>query len=440
MPPKGATGNTYDLVQRAQVVLLRVYTNLKLDEIASRTGVNPRQIQRFYAEAIARGFDKDGPLLLEHLENKKRPEVASISKDPEVIQKITDHVSQSRATRSHNLIQIALQSECGLKREAVRKILKNQGYKKVKRTTKPGLNKTQRKERYQWALKFKDWTLDDWKRVCFSDETSVQVGHRRGGDRVWRKPSERDDKTCSKARWKGFSDFMFWGCFSYNFKGPCHIWQKETVQERKDSEKAIHLMNKQREPEAKAAWEVQSGLRRIRLDRPGKTPGIQPKWKYTKERGLLSRDPKGKGGIDWWRYRTVILLPKLIPFCTQNNLILQQDLAPSHAAEVNQELLQECNIEVLEWAGNSPDLNMIEPAWPWMKRGAGHYEGFESKKESPQIWQNLWDTMPQERIRRWIERLPRHIRRIIDLEGGNEYKEGARDKPRRLDSQGKSDW
>ena len=113
--------------------------------------------------------------------------------------------------------------------------------------------------------------------------------------------------------------------------------------------------------------------------------------------------PKGKGGIDWWRYRTVILLPKLIPFCTQNNLILQQDLAPSHAAEVNQELLQECNIEVLEWAGNSPDLNMIEPAWPWMKRGAGHYD--ESKKESPQIWQNLWDTMPQERIRRWIERL-----------------------------------
>ena len=70
--------------------------------------MNPRQIQRFYAEAIARGFDKDRPLLSEHLKNKKRPEVASISKDPEVIQKITDHVSQSRATRSHNLIQIAL--------------------------------------------------------------------------------------------------------------------------------------------------------------------------------------------------------------------------------------------------------------------------------------------------------------------------------------------
>ena len=45
--------------------------------------------------------------------------------------------------------------------------------------------------------------------MCFSDKTSIQVGHRRGGDRVWRKPLERDDKTCSKARWKGYSDFMF---------------------------------------------------------------------------------------------------------------------------------------------------------------------------------------------------------------------------------------
>ena len=80
-----------------------------------------------------------------------------------------------------------------------------------------------------------------------------------------------------------------------------------------------------------------------------------------------------------------ILLPKLIPFCVQNHLILQQDLAPSYAAEVNQELLQECGIEVLEWVGNSPDLNMIEPAWPWMKRGVGHFEGFKSKKQSPQL-------------------------------------------------------
>ena len=60
-----------------------------------------------------------------------------------------------------------------------------------------------------------------------------------------------------------------------------------------------------------------------------------------------------------------------------------------------------------------------------MKRGAGHYEGFESKKDNPAIWSDLWKELPQERIRRWIERLPRHITKIIELKGGNGYKEGA---------------
>ena len=387
---KKATRQQYNIAQKAQIVLLKQYTSKTNDEISVITGADPSTIKRIHKEAVTRGFDRDGPLLTEHLERKKRVEVPSKSKDPKVIKRVTDHVSQSRATRSQNLVTIAAQSGSGLKKESVRKMLKKEGYNKVKRTTKPGLDKRQRKDRYQWALKFKDWTLDDWKRVCFSDETSVQVGHRRGSDRVWRKPSERDDKTCSRARWKGYSDFMFWGCFSYDYKGPCHIWKAETATEKKESVTAINKLNKEREPEAKAAWELSTNLRRVRLDRPGKTPRIKPKWKFTKERGLLERDPKGKGGIDWWRYRMNILLPKLIPFCIENNLILQQDLAPSHAAKVNQELLQECNIEVLEWCGNSLDLNMIEPAWPWMKRAVGHYDGslsFESKKDSPPLWE-----------------------------------------------------
>jgi len=31
-----------------------------------------------------------------------------------------------------------------------------------------------------------DWSLEDWKKVVWSDETSVILGHRRGGVRVWR--------------------------------------------------------------------------------------------------------------------------------------------------------------------------------------------------------------------------------------------------------------
>jgi hypothetical protein len=106
--PKGPTGHTYDLVQRAQIVCLKQYTNKTNDEISQITGADPSQIKRFNKQATVRGFDEDGPLLTEHLENEKRPEVYSKAKDPGVIKNITDHARKSRTTRTRSLIQMPL--------------------------------------------------------------------------------------------------------------------------------------------------------------------------------------------------------------------------------------------------------------------------------------------------------------------------------------------
>ena len=35
-----------------------------------------------------------------------------------------------------------------------------------------------------------------------------------------------------------------------------------------------------------------------------------------------------------------------------------------------------------------------------------------------------WKELPQEKIQDWIERIPVHVQKVIELEGGNEYKEG----------------
>ena len=65
------------------MVLLKQYTSKTNDEISAITKADPTTIKRFHKEAVARGFDRDGPLLVEHLENKKRSvEVPSKSKDP----------------------------------------------------------------------------------------------------------------------------------------------------------------------------------------------------------------------------------------------------------------------------------------------------------------------------------------------------------------------
>src|SRR5271155_3117927 len=72
------------------------------------------------------------------------------------------------------------------------------------------------------------------------------------------------------------------------------------------------------------------------------------------------------------------------------------------------------------WCGNSPDLNIIETAWPHLKR-------IITKKGAPgsrEAAEKAWDDLEQERIQAWIRRIMRHVKQVIHLEGGNEYREG----------------
>ena len=91
----------------------------------------------------------------------------------------------------------------------VYRVLKEHGYRVYKRTIKPGLTKEQMKERLKWCLEHEHWTLEDWKNVIFTDETSVQMGAVRGKRRVWRKKDETFHPHVVTRRWKGFSEFMW---------------------------------------------------------------------------------------------------------------------------------------------------------------------------------------------------------------------------------------
>jgi hypothetical protein len=60
-------------------------------------------------------------------------------------------------------------------------------------------------------------------------------------------------------------EFMFWGCFSYDKKGPCHIWKRETAQEKKKATEILNKINKELEPELRIQWELETGIRRLAL-------------------------------------------------------------------------------------------------------------------------------------------------------------------------------
>lgn len=179
-------------------------------------------------------------------------------------------------------------------------------------------------------------------------------------------------------------------------------------------------MNADLEPKLRAEWELTNGVRRINLR--GQKPGKMPEWRFTKKTGKLTRS-KAKGGIDWYRYNTTILVPKLYPFrqacmADRANTLFQEDKAPAHARQHQQVGFDMARVSRLLWPGNLPDLDAIEPAWAWMKRYTTKKGAPKSRAEAIKTWAEAWRTLPQKRIQQWIKRFPRHIiKEIIRLEG-----------------------
>ena len=97
-------------------------------------------------------------------------------------------------------------------------------------------------------------------------------------------------------------------------------------------------MNTLLEPVLRSEWELEIGMARIGLRNRG---GQKPQWKWDQKHGKLAR--RVGNGVDWWRYRTCVLLPKLFPFakeCQKDrpDTIVQEDKAPSHAHHAQQRI------------------------------------------------------------------------------------------------------
>lgn len=416
----------YSISQRVHCLALQV-EGFSWQDIERKTGVKQSQQSYIKKKAFNRGFRPDvDPRILDHyVEDGKstgRPKEISVGTEERLLQ----IVRADRAGREKSSEVLAY--ECGISCASALRILHKHGLTTVKPTRKPGLNPAQRAARLAFCLTHKDWTLEDWKRVIWSDETSVILGQRRGAVRVWRDPNEAYDRTVIRNRWKSFSEFMFWGCFTWDKKGPCHIWTKESAQERAAADEELEKLNKELEPQLRAEWEITTAMKRVNLRRrPG---GRKPEWRFTEKNGKLVRNSKASG-IDWFRYWKLILLPKLIPFakdCMKErpDTLVQEDNAAPHAHHHQATVYAAYDIARLLWPGNSPDLSAIEPAWFWLKRRTTAFGAPTTRTEMEKIWYGAWKDLPQEKIQQWIQAIPDHIQEVIRLEGGNEYKEGLK--------------
>ncbi len=113
-------------------------------------------------------------------------------------------------------------TEAGVKasRATTHRRVKEFGYSCHFPLVKPLLSHRQRQRRLTWAKEKKNWTVAQWSKVLFSDESKFCISFGNQGPRVWRKGGEAHSPSCMKSSVKFPQSVMIWGAMSSAGVGP----------------------------------------------------------------------------------------------------------------------------------------------------------------------------------------------------------------------------
>ncbi len=79
--------------------------------------------------------------------------------------------------------------------------------------------------RLTWTKKKKNWTIAQWSKVLFSDESKFCISVGNQGPRVWRKGGEAHSPSCLKSSVKFPQSVMIWGAMSSAGVGPLSFYK-----------------------------------------------------------------------------------------------------------------------------------------------------------------------------------------------------------------------
>jgi hypothetical protein len=239
--------------------------------------------------------------------------------------------------------------------ETVRRALKEVGLRAIAKVKKPRILPRHKRQRLDFAIRYKDWTVDDWKRVIWSDETKINRLGSDGRQWAWKKPcSELSDQHVKGTVKFGGGSLMLWGCMTAQGVGyACRM------DGRMDSALYASILED----------ELLQTLEYYGLDR--------------------------------------------------EMTIFQHDNDPKHLSGIARQWFQDNGIEVLDWPSQSPDLNPIEHLWYHLKRQLASYETeAKGMNELWERVETEWDKIPREVCLKLIESMPRRIATVLSAKGG----------------------
>lgn len=94
-----------------------------------------------------------------------------------------------------------------------------------------------------------------------------------------------------------------------------------------------------------------------------------------------------------------------------------QDGAPCHTSKKVMAFLKEANIPVMDWPGNSPDLNPIENLWAIMKGKLKKNKNITSLPLLIRAIKELWVTLPRPLMLKLAHSMPSRIKKCLENGG-----------------------
>lgn len=261
--------------------------------------------------------------------------------------------------KAENAVQVtkALQdiTNESLSAQTTRQHLKKAGMKAVVKRKRPFLSQCDRKARLDFAISHQHWTVEDWKKVVWSDGTKINRLGSDGRKWVWKKDGEGlSDRLVEGTLKFGGGSLMVWGCMLWDGVGyACKIDGKM------DADLYVSILD----DDLQASLEF-----------------------YDK---------------------------------TTADIIFQQDNDPKHTSRKAKSWFKDHDFEVLLWPAQSPDLNPIEHLWSYLKRKLAEYERPpDGILELWERVQAEWDKIDSKVCQDLIESMPRRVAAVVKAKGG----------------------
>src|SRR5215472_780472 len=243
-----------------------------------------------------------------------------------------------------------------LSAQTTHRYLKQNGMKAVVKQKRPRLLPRHKKARLDFAITHKDWTVEDWKKVVWSDETKINHLGSDGRKWVWKKAGEGlTDRQVEETVKFGGGSIMVWGCMLWEGVGyACRI------DGRMDANLYVKILD----------------------------DDLQASIKYYKKK--------------------------------PRDIIFQQDNDSKHTSHKAQDWFNDHDYQVLLWPAQSPDLNPIEHLWSHLKRRLAEYpEGPKGIIELWERVEVEWNKIGAEVCQNLIESMPRRVAAVLKAKGGH---------------------